>query len=100
MVVPGTRESLDEDSLTSFIIRDEAMQEAERLTELLPQGRAGGGRRRKCWICIDPDHLSFEYPDRDNSDEDDNKGGSGQSASRRPRRDEKPRKEKQTSKKA
>ncbi|CAI7834790.1 unnamed protein product [Closterium sp. NIES-54] len=37
MVVPGTCESLNEDSLTSYIIRDEAIQEAERPTELLPQ---------------------------------------------------------------
>ncbi|CAI7918981.1 unnamed protein product, partial [Closterium sp. NIES-54] len=33
----GTRESLNEDSLTSFILRDEGMQEAERSMELLPQ---------------------------------------------------------------
>ncbi|CAI5988925.1 unnamed protein product [Closterium sp. NIES-65] len=61
--------------------------------------RRGGGRRRECWICGDPDHLSFECPDRDDNDEDNNKGGRGRSASRRPRRDEKPRKEKQASKK-
>ncbi|CAI7817483.1 unnamed protein product [Closterium sp. NIES-54] len=36
-MVPGTRESLDEDSLTSNILQDEAMQEAEKPTELLPQ---------------------------------------------------------------
>ncbi|CAI5934156.1 unnamed protein product [Closterium sp. NIES-64] len=142
MMVPGTRESLDEDSITNYILQDEAMQEAEQPTELLPQAnyaastklnqqqgqrgkpggsgsgggrstkdvdekrstrdkgrRGGGGRRRECWICGDPDHLSFECPDRDDSDEDDNKGGRGRSASRRPRRDEKPRKEKQASKK-
>ncbi|CAI5483563.1 unnamed protein product [Closterium sp. Yama58-4] len=63
------------------------------------KGRGGGGRRRE-WVCGDPDHLSFECPDRDDSDEDDSKGGRGRSASRRPRRDEKPRKEKKTSKKA
>ncbi|CAI7748452.1 unnamed protein product [Closterium sp. NIES-54] len=45
------------------------------------------------------DHLSYECPDRDDSDEDDTKGGHGRSSSRRPRRDAKPRKEKQTSKK-
>ncbi|CAI6010658.1 unnamed protein product [Closterium sp. NIES-65] len=124
-----------------YILQDEAMQEAEQPTELLPQanyvastklnqqqgqrgkpggsgsgggrstkdvdekrstrdkGRRGGGRRREWWICGDPDHLSFECPDRDDSDEDDNKGGRGRSASRRPRRVEKPRKEKQASKK-
>ncbi|CAI5514879.1 unnamed protein product [Closterium sp. Naga37s-1] len=36
MTVPGTRESLDEDSITSYILQDEAMQEAEQPTELLP----------------------------------------------------------------
>ncbi|CAI7808870.1 unnamed protein product [Closterium sp. NIES-53] len=37
MMVLGTRESLDEDSITSYIIQDEAMQEAKQPTELLPQ---------------------------------------------------------------
>ncbi|CAI7908224.1 unnamed protein product [Closterium sp. NIES-54] len=49
-VVPGIRESLNEDSLTSFILRDEAMQEAKRSTELLPQpvgGGSGGGKPAK-----------------------------------------------------
>ncbi|CAI7794761.1 unnamed protein product [Closterium sp. NIES-53] len=137
MMVPGTRESLDEDSITSYILQDEALQEAEQPTELLPQvkyaaltkmnlqqgqcrkpseggrstedvnekrsirdkGCGGGGQRRECWICHDPDHLSYECPDRDDSDEDDTKGGRGRSSSRRPRRDAKPLKEKQTSKK-
>ncbi|CAI7785673.1 unnamed protein product [Closterium sp. NIES-53] len=141
MMVPGTRESLDEDSITSYILQDEAMQEAEQPTELLPQanyatttklnqqqghrrkpggggsgsgqstkevdekrstrdtGRGGGGQRRECWICHDLDHLSYECPDRDDSDEDDTKGGHSPSTSRRPRRDAKPRKEKQTLKK-
>ncbi|CAI7785246.1 unnamed protein product [Closterium sp. NIES-54] len=140
-MVPGTRESLDEDSLTSYILQDEVMQEAEQPTELLPQanyaaptkqshhqeqrgkqggggsgwgrstkdvdkkrltwdkGRGCGGRRRECWICHDPDHLSYECPDHDDRNEDDTKGGHGRSTSRRPRRDAKPRKEKQTSKK-
>ncbi|CAI7784063.1 unnamed protein product [Closterium sp. NIES-53] len=139
MMVPGTRESLDEDSITSYILQDEAMQEAEQPTKLLPwanyaapkklnqqqgqrrkpsgggsggghstkdvdekrsmrdKGRGGGGRRRECWICHEPDHLSYECPDRDDSNEDDTKGGRGQSTSRRPRRDAKPCKEKQTS---
>ncbi|CAI7734095.1 unnamed protein product [Closterium sp. NIES-54] len=139
-MVLGTRESLKEDSLTSYILQDEAMQEAEQPTELLPQasyaapmkqnrqpeqrgklggggssgvrstkdvddkrstrdkGRGGGGRRRQCWICHDPDHLSYECPECDDSNRDDNKGGRGRSAIRRPSRDAKPRKEKQTSK--
>ncbi|CAI7796903.1 unnamed protein product [Closterium sp. NIES-54] len=137
MMVPGTHESLDEDSITSYILQDEATQEAEQPTEPFPQvnyaaptklnqqqgqgkkpsgggrssegvdqkrsardkGRGGGGRRRECWICHDPDHLSYECPDREDSDEDDTKGGRGRSTSCRPRRNAKPRKEKQTSKK-
>ncbi|CAI7906691.1 unnamed protein product [Closterium sp. NIES-54] len=137
MMVPETRESLDEDSITSYILQNEAMQEAEQPTELLPRanyatpmklnqqqgqrrkpseggrstedvdekrskwdkGRGGGGRRRECWICHDPNHLSYECPDSDDSDEDDTKGGRGRSTSRRPCRDAKPCKEKQTSKK-
>ncbi|CAI5970411.1 unnamed protein product [Closterium sp. NIES-65] len=63
------------------------------------KGRRGGGRRRECWICGDPDHLSFECPNHNDSDEDDNQGGRGRSASHRPHRDEKPHKEKQASKK-
>ncbi|CAI5979908.1 unnamed protein product [Closterium sp. NIES-65] len=49
-------------------------------------GRGGGGRRRECWLCGTPDHLSFECPDRSDSDDDDAKGGRGRSGSRRPRR--------------
>ncbi|CAI7863907.1 unnamed protein product [Closterium sp. NIES-54] len=139
MMVPSTRESLDEDSITSYILQDEAMQEAEQPTELLPQAnyvaptklnqqqgqrrkqggggsgggwstkdvdekrstrdncRGGGGQRRECWICHDPDHLSYECPDRYDSDEDDTKEGRSRLTSRRPRRDANPRKEKQTS---
>ncbi|CAI7733650.1 unnamed protein product [Closterium sp. NIES-54] len=138
-MVPNTRESLDEDSLTSYILQDEAMQEAEQPTELLPlasyatptkqnrhqeqrakpgrggsgwgrstkdvdekrstrdKGRGGGGRWWECWISHDPDHLSYECPDRDDNNEDDTKGGRGRSTSSRPRRDATPRKEKQTS---
>ncbi|CAI7805305.1 unnamed protein product [Closterium sp. NIES-53] len=115
MMVSGTRESLNEDSITSYILQDEAMQEAEQPTELLPHakcaaptklnqqqgqpekpggggsgggrltkdvnekrstrdnGRGGGGRRRECWICHNRDHLSYECPNRDDSDEDDTK---------------------------
>ncbi|CAI5470474.1 unnamed protein product [Closterium sp. Yama58-4] len=139
-MAPSTRAMLNEDTLTSYILQDEAMQEAERSQELLAQvnyvapvkqggrpgqrgqsggggssgwksakevdkkkstkdsGRGGGGRRRECWICHSPDHLSFECPDRSDSDDDDDKGGRGRSGSRRPRRGgkEKPRKEKQS----
>ncbi|CAI7902107.1 unnamed protein product [Closterium sp. NIES-54] len=140
-MVPGMREPLDEDSITSYILQDEAMQEAEQPTELLHQanyaaltklnqqqgqrgklsgggsrsgrltkdvdekkstrdkGRGGGGRRRECWICHDPDHISYECPDRDDSDEDDTKGGRSRSTRRCPHKDAKTRKEKQTSRK-
>ncbi|CAI7778721.1 unnamed protein product [Closterium sp. NIES-53] len=136
---PSTRTTLNEDNLTSYILQDEAMQEAERSQELLAQanfiapakqggllgqrgqsggggssgwnstkevdkkkptkdsGRGGGGRRRECWLCGDPDHLSFECPDRSDSNDDDTKGGHGRSGSRRPRRGgNQPRKEKQS----
>ncbi|CAI7821607.1 unnamed protein product [Closterium sp. NIES-53] len=136
-MAPGTRTTLNEDNLTSYILQDEAMQEAQRSQELLAQanfaaptkqggrpgqrgqsggggssgwkltkevdkkkptkdsGRGGGGRRRECWLCGDPYHLSFECPDRSDSDDDDTKGGRGRSGSRRPRRGgNQPRKEK------
>ncbi|CAI7893427.1 unnamed protein product [Closterium sp. NIES-54] len=104
MMVPGTRESLEEDSIISYILQDEAMHkgstgiQAEVVAEV-GGGGGGGGRRRECWICHDPDHLSYECPDRYDSDEDDTKGGRGRSTSLCPRRDAKPWKEKQTSKK-
>ncbi|CAI7783439.1 unnamed protein product, partial [Closterium sp. NIES-53] len=105
-LVPSTRATLNEDSLTPYILQDEAMQEAEQPLELLAQvnyvasvkqggrpgqrgqsggdgssgwkptkdtdknksakdsGRGGGSRRRECWVCGDPNHLSFECPDR------------------------------------
>ncbi|CAI7750795.1 unnamed protein product [Closterium sp. NIES-54] len=68
MMVPGTRESLDKDSITGYILQDEAMQEVEQPTELLLQanyaaptklnqqsgqrrmhggGGSGGGRSKK-----------------------------------------------------
>ncbi|CAI7863078.1 unnamed protein product [Closterium sp. NIES-54] len=37
MMVPGMRGSLDKDSITSYILQDEVMQEVEQPTELLPQ---------------------------------------------------------------
>ncbi|CAI5953797.1 unnamed protein product, partial [Closterium sp. NIES-64] len=119
-MAPSTRATLNEDNLTSYILQDEAMQEAERSQELMAQanfvapakqggrpgqrgqpggggsggwkstkevekkstkdgGRGGGGRRRDCWICHSPDHLSFECPERSGSDDDDAKGGRGRS---------------------
>ncbi|CAI7828343.1 unnamed protein product [Closterium sp. NIES-53] len=121
LVMTCVSESLGKDTLTSHIINDEVIQEAERPIELLPppnyvvltkrgswQGQRGdsgggkspkdadktksagdGGRRRKFWVCGDPDHLSFEESD------DDDKGSRRRSAGRRPRRESKPRKEKQ-----
>ncbi|CAI7811077.1 unnamed protein product [Closterium sp. NIES-54] len=121
-MAPSTRTMLNEDNLTSYILQDEAMQEAEQSEELLAQanfvapakqggrpgqrgpsggggssgwkptkevdkkkstkksGRGGGGRRRECWLCGDPDHLSFECANRSDSDDDDAKGGRGRSS--------------------
>ncbi|CAI7754140.1 unnamed protein product [Closterium sp. NIES-53] len=106
MMLPGTHESLDEDSVTGYILQDEAMQEAEQPTELPPQanyaastkvnqqqgqrGRPGGGGSGGGRSTNDVNEKS---------DEDDTKGGRGRSTSRRPRRDVKLRKEKQTSRK-
>ncbi|CAI6001707.1 unnamed protein product [Closterium sp. NIES-65] len=88
-MAPSTRHTLNEDNLTSYILQDEAMQEAERSQELLAQANL---------LCGDPDHLSFECPDRSDTDDDDAKGGRGRSANRRPRRGNQPRKEKQSTK--
>ncbi|CAI7844548.1 unnamed protein product [Closterium sp. NIES-53] len=53
LVVPSTRATLNEDSLTSYILKDEAMQEAEQSMELLPQANyvapaKQGGRPEQC----------------------------------------------------
>ncbi|CAI7738308.1 unnamed protein product [Closterium sp. NIES-54] len=81
MMVPGTRESLDKDSITSYILQEEAMQEAKQPMELLPQ-------------------ANYFAPTKLNQhNEDDTKGGRGRSTSRRPRQDANPGKAKQTSKK-
>ncbi|CAI7790418.1 unnamed protein product [Closterium sp. NIES-53] len=109
MMVPGTPHVAPSSGKLRYTDEAEsaarAAQEAERRWAVdekrstRDKGRGGGGRRRECWICHDPDHLSYECPDRNDSDEDDTKGGCSRSTSRRPRRDAKPRKEKQTSKK-
>ncbi|CAI7899604.1 unnamed protein product [Closterium sp. NIES-53] len=83
MMVPATRESHDEDSITSYILQDEAMQEAEQPTELLPQVNyaaptklnqqqgqrrkpSGGGRSTKDVdekrSTQDKGHISYECP--------------------------------------
>ncbi|CAI7875192.1 unnamed protein product [Closterium sp. NIES-53] len=48
---------------------------ADKKNSAKDNGRGGGSRRRECWLCGDPDHLSFECPDRRYSDDDDAKGG-------------------------
>ncbi|CAI7906368.1 unnamed protein product [Closterium sp. NIES-54] len=48
MMVPDTRESLDEDSLTSYILQGEAMQEAQQPTELLPQASYTAQTKQNC----------------------------------------------------
>ncbi|CAI7786063.1 unnamed protein product [Closterium sp. NIES-54] len=141
LLAPSTRATLNENSLTSYILQNEAMQKVERPVELLAQvnnvapvkqggrpgrrgqsggggssgwkptkdadkkmsakdsGRGGGSRRQECWLCGDPNHLSFECPDRSDSDDDDATGGRGRSGSRHPRRGRnQPRKGKQTTK--
>ncbi|CAI7898329.1 unnamed protein product [Closterium sp. NIES-54] len=128
-MAPSTRASLNEDTLTSYILQDKAMQEAERSQELLAQVnyvapakqgvrsgwkltkdtdkrkpakdscRGGGSWRRECWLCDDPNHISFECPDHSDFDDDNAKGGRGRSGSRRPRQGgNKPRKEKLSTK--
>ncbi|CAI7833524.1 unnamed protein product [Closterium sp. NIES-54] len=109
-LAPSTRATLNEDSLTSYILQDEAMQEAERPSQLLAQAnyvapvkqggrqrqrgqsggsgssgwkptkdakkkksakdssRRGGIRSQECWLCGDPDHLSFECPDQNDKE--------------------------------
>ncbi|CAI5946166.1 unnamed protein product [Closterium sp. NIES-64] len=71
-------------------------KEVDKKKSTKDSGRGGGGRRRECWLCGDPDQLSFECPDHNDSDDDEAKEGRGRSGSRRPcRGGNKPRKEKQ-----
>ncbi|CAI7736447.1 unnamed protein product [Closterium sp. NIES-53] len=97
MIVPGTRQRKNPGGGGSGGGRSTMDVDEKRSTR--DKGQGGGGQRRECWICHDPNHLSYGCPDRDDSDEDDTKGGRGRSTSCRPRRDAKLRKEKQTSKK-
>ncbi|CAI7909875.1 unnamed protein product [Closterium sp. NIES-54] len=86
-------------SQTEVVAEVWATKDVDEKRSTRDKGRGGGVRRRECWICHDPDHLSYECPDCNDSDEDDTKGGRSRSASRRPHRDANPRKEKQTSRK-
>ncbi|CAI7835130.1 unnamed protein product [Closterium sp. NIES-53] len=74
-------------------------KDADKKKSAKDSGHGGGSRRRECWLCGDPNHLSFKCPDRSESDDDDAKGGRGRSGSRHPRRGRnQPRKEKQSPK--
>ncbi|CAI7786525.1 unnamed protein product [Closterium sp. NIES-54] len=61
-------------------------KDANKKKSAKDSGRGGGSRRQECWLCGDPDHLSFECPDRSDSDDDDAKGGRGRPGSHRPHR--------------
>ncbi|CAI7863906.1 unnamed protein product [Closterium sp. NIES-54] len=61
-------------------------KDANKKKSAKDSGRGGGSRRRECWLCGDPDHISFECPDRSDSDDDDAKGGRGRPGSHRPHR--------------
>ncbi|CAI7870898.1 unnamed protein product [Closterium sp. NIES-54] len=61
-------------------------KDADKKKSAKDSGRGGGGRCRECWLCGDPNHLSFECPDRSDSDDDNTKVGCRRSSSRRPRR--------------
>ncbi|CAI7740452.1 unnamed protein product [Closterium sp. NIES-54] len=70
---------------------------ADKKKSAKDSGRGGGSRRGECWLCGDPDHLSFECPDRSDSDNDDAKEGRGRSGTRCPHPvRNKPRKEKRS----
>ncbi|CAI7914829.1 unnamed protein product [Closterium sp. NIES-54] len=117
MMVPRTRESLDEDSITSYILQDEAMQEAKQPTELFPQvnyaaptklNQQQGQRRKPSGGGRSMEDVDEKRSTRDKGrggggrqrdDEDDTKRGHGRSTSHRSCQDARPRKEKQTSKK-
>ncbi|CAI7883930.1 unnamed protein product [Closterium sp. NIES-53] len=103
-VVPGTRATLNEDSLTSYILNDEQggrpgqlgqsgsdgsggerpAKDADKHKAARESGQGGGSRRRECRLCHIHDHLSFECPDRSDFDDGDSKGGRERSAVGRP----------------
>ncbi|CAI7907255.1 unnamed protein product [Closterium sp. NIES-54] len=75
------------------------IKDADKKKSAKDSGRGGGSRHRQCWLCGDPNHLSFKCPDRTDSDANDAKGGRGRSSSRRPRQGRnQPCKEKQSTK--
>ncbi|CAI7846748.1 unnamed protein product [Closterium sp. NIES-53] len=100
MVMPGVCESLNKDTLTSHIIKDEAMQEAKRPMELLPQLETvvvaavvdGGSPESAATPTTSPSSVPTGLRQRDH------KGGCRNSDGGRRRRDQ-PCKEKQASKK-
>ncbi|CAI7880128.1 unnamed protein product [Closterium sp. NIES-54] len=74
-------------------------KDADKKKSSKDSGCGGGSRHRECWLCGDPNHLSYECPDHSDSDDDDAKGGRERSGSRCPRRGRnQPRKEKQSTK--
>ncbi|CAI7909510.1 unnamed protein product [Closterium sp. NIES-53] len=74
-------------------------KDADKKKSAKDSGRGGGSRRRECWLCGDPNHLSFECPDRSDSNDDDATGGRRRFGSRRPHQgSNQPCKEKQSTK--
>ncbi|CAI7801009.1 unnamed protein product [Closterium sp. NIES-53] len=59
-------------------------KDADKKKSAKDSGHGGGSRRRECWLCGDPNHLSFECPNHSDSDDDDAKGGRRRAGSRRP----------------
>ncbi|CAI7765877.1 unnamed protein product [Closterium sp. NIES-54] len=82
----------------SLAVAGSRPKDVDKMKSAKDSGR-GEIRRRECWQCGNPDHLSFECPGRSDFDDDYAKGGYGRSGSRRPRRGKnQPRKEKQSTK--
>ncbi|CAI7931024.1 unnamed protein product [Closterium sp. NIES-54] len=115
LTVPGTREALNEDSLSSHIIQDEFMQESERPAELLPQAKyvapakqgrqqgqrgksagGGGGNSSKAPTAGSRRKVEIAAAVARSDDDRDANRRKGEGGHRR--RDNQPRKEKQASK--